>query len=569
MSANLVFVGFHSSADRATPESQNEIIAQMLRDAGYDVRAGSAEPRQLLRLLAQLRLVVTNLRWADAVVACQFSGRRAWTTFLVTRITRRAAIPTVLVLRGGSLPEAAAAHPHRIDSTLRLTTRVLAPSPYLERAFRNRGHEVAIIPNLVRAPITASTHPPLAVDAPRILWMRAFHPIYQPELAVSAFSRLLERHPTATLTMAGPDRGLLQATRQHADALGIGDRIRYPGYLEGEQKADTFRDHDLFLNTPSIDNTPVSVIEAMGAGLPVVATDVGGLRDLAVHGRDATLVPDGDPGALAEAMHEILADPEVAEALRAGGRAIAERHGAEEVRRSWTDVLRSIGAPPEPHPQQGCGQLRLADVASVVDVHMDAFPTSGLTGLGRHVVQRYYRWQFSGPHPHPVALGAWHDGELVGFVIGGARREAVTGFVRTSPGVLLLGAGRHPGFVRRVAASKVRTVAQTIRSNRRRDHTTERPGSGAPGSSEQPAPGRSFGILSIAVAPKHQGTGIAGELLAAAEADAREAGFTAMNLTVDVDNARAVRFYEKHGWRRDPDDPWHGRMVKDLEGPTA
>ncbi|HRW36478.1 MAG TPA: glycosyltransferase, partial [Aquihabitans sp.] len=264
MSAHLVFVGFHGSADRATPESQNEIIASTLRDAGYEVRAGSAEPRQVLRLLDQLRLVVANLGWADAVVACQFSGRRAWTTFLVTRITRRAAIPTVLVLRGGSLPQAAAAHPHRIDSTLRLTTRVLAPSSYLERAFRDRGHQVSIIPNLVRAPITVADHPPVDLDAPNILWMRAFHAVYQPELAVAAFAALRERHPQATLTMAGPDRGLLDATRRRAAELGVDAHIRYPGYLEGEHKAEALREHDLFLNTPSIDNTPVSVIEAMG-----------------------------------------------------------------------------------------------------------------------------------------------------------------------------------------------------------------------------------------------------------------------------------------------------------------
>lgn len=568
MSANLVFVGFHGSVDRATPESQNEIIATMLRDAGYDVRAGSAQPHQVLRLIDQLRLVLSNLRWADAVVACQFSGRRSWTTFLVTRITRRAAIPTVLVLRGGSLPAEAEAHPRRIDSTLRLTTRVLAPSGYLQRAFRARGHDVSIIPNLVRAPVTASTHPPIDPEAPAILWMRAFHPVYQPELAVSAFAALLERHPGATLSMAGPDRGLLEETRRHAEALGVSERIRYPGYLEGDQKAEALRTHDLFLNTPRIDNTPVSVIEAMGAGLPVVATDVGGLRDLAETDRDALLVPDGDPAALADAMARILTDPSVADRLRAGGQAIAERHGAEQVRRSWTEVLSEIGAPPEPAPASGCAPLRVSHVDELVDVHLAAFPASGLTGLGRHVVRRYYRWQFSGPHPHPVAIGAWRDGRLVGFVIGGARREAVTGFVRTSPGSLAIGALTHPRFVRRVAGSKVRAISRTLRANRRRPPAPVA-APPHPDAISQPTTAASFGILSIAVAPDHQGTGVAADLLGAAEADARHGGFTAMNLTVDTDNGRAIAFYEKHGWRRDPAEGWQGRMVKDLAASPA
>jgi len=147
-------------------------------------------------------------------------------------------------------------------------------------------------------------------------------------------------------------------------------------------------------------------------------------------------------------------------------------------------------------------------------------------------------------------------------VVGGTRREAVTGFVRTSPGTLALGALTHPLFVRRIAASKLRAVVGTLRSNRRR---APQPGAAAPTGDAGRAPaGASFGILSIAVAPSHQGTGAASELLAAAEADARHSGFAAMNLTVDVDNHRAIRFYEKHGWRRDGTDAWAGRMVKVL-----
>lgn len=568
MSANLVFVGFHGSADRSTPESQNEILAAMLREAGYQVRAGSAEQRQIPRLVDQLRLVVRNLRWADVVVVDQFSGRRAWTPFIVTRITRRAAVPTVIMLHGGSLPSEAAKHPHRIDSTLRLATRVLAPSNYLAQAFRARGHEVSISPNLLNAPIVASEHPPIDVDSPSILWMRAFHPTYQPRLAVSAFAALLERCPAATMTMAGPDRGLMGDTRSYAVELGVADSVRFPGYLEEQQKADAFLHHDLFLNTTKTDNTPVSVIEAMGAGLPVVATDVGGLRDLAENGRDAVLVPDDDPTALADAMTEVIGHREVADALRIGGREVAERHGIEHVRRAWTAVLRGVGAPAGPNPEHGCAPLRVSDVEAVTAVHLQAFPASGLTGLGELVVRRYYKWQFAGPHPHPVALGAWCDGELVGFVIGGERRDAVSGFVRTSPGTLFAGALMHPSFVRRIAVSKVMAVARVIRSNRRRPRRPVDAGTDAQKRvGESGAP--SFGILSIAVAPHHQGSGAASNLLDAAELDARTFGYTAMNLTVDVANVRAIRFYEKHGWRRDSEEGWQGRMVKVLDDPDA
>lgn len=566
MSNNVVFIGFHGAADRSTPESQNELIAALLGDAGFQVRSASARKRQLPRLIDQLLLVVRSLAWADVVVACQFSGRRAWTNVLIARITRRASVPTVIVLRGGSLPEHAASHPHLIDSTLDLATRVLAPSTYLQRAFEQRGHRVGIVPNLVRM-AGVSDHEDIDPSAPRILWMRAFHPTYQPDLAIRAFAELLDEVPGARLTMAGPDRGLLASVRAQAAELGIVDRVSFPGYLEGDDKIEAFRTHDVFLNTTKIDNTPVSVIEAMGSGVPVVATDVGGLRDLAPNGHAALLVPDGDPTALAGALTRVVVDPDLADRLRGAGHTIAARHDAKHVRESWTRVLADLGAPADPPPQDGCGPLSGGDIGDVASIHIEAFPESALTRLGPRAVRRYYQWQFSGPHPDPVALGAWRDGQLVGFLVGGARHRAVAGFTCSSPGTLAAGLIAHPAVVRCVAVPKVRALARAMRHGRKTARA-------APGSPEQapvagrdgeaPTPSRSFGVLSVAVAGPWQGTGVADELLGTAEREARRRGFSRMNLSVNVDNGRAVGFYEKHGWQRSPTSAWDGKMTKAL-----
>lgn len=563
MSGNVVFIGFHGAADRSTPESQNELVAALLEDAGFSVRSASAKKRQLARLTDQIILVARSLRWADVVVTCHFSGRRAWTNVVIARLTRRAAVPTIMVLRGGALPEHARSHPRQVDSTLDLVTRVLAPSTYLQREFEERGHRVGIVPNFVRMPVVAE-RADIDPSAPAILWMRAFHPTYQPELAIRAFAELVEQLPCARLTMAGPDRGLLASTEALVRELGLGDRVTFPGYLEGDDKVGAFASHDIFLNTTQIDNTPVSVIEAMGAGMPVVATDVGGLRDLARADEDALLVADGDARGLAEAMARIATDAELADRLRTGGRAIAAHHDAEHVRESWKVELAELGARIDPPPRDGCASLSGGDLADVVSIHMRAFPDSALTRLGPRAVHRYYSWQFSGPHPEPVALGSWRDGTLVGFLVGGARHGAVAGFTRSSPGVLAAGIVTHPLVLRRVATSKVHAVVRAMRhgpqATTRGPQTTAAPD---PTSTPDADPVRSFGVLSVAVERGWQGNGVGDELLAAAESEARRRGFTRMNLSVNVDNDRAVRFYEKHGWHRSG-APWDGKMVKDL-----
>ena len=81
---------------------------------------------------------------------------------------------------------------------------------------------------------------------------------------------------------------------------------------------------DIFINTTNVDNTPVSVLEAMACGLCVVSTDVGGLSFLLEHEKDALLVPPDDAEAMAAAIVRILGDKDLAESLSRNGRAKTE-----------------------------------------------------------------------------------------------------------------------------------------------------------------------------------------------------------------------------------------------------
>ena len=71
------------------------------------------------------------------------------------------------------------------------------------------------------------------------------------------------------------------------------------------------------------EGAPFSILEAMAAGLPVVATDVGGVRELVADGETGLLVPAGDPARLAEALRSLLADPALRRRLGAAGHARA------------------------------------------------------------------------------------------------------------------------------------------------------------------------------------------------------------------------------------------------------
>jgi glycosyltransferase involved in cell wall biosynthesis len=147
--------------------------------------------------------------------------------------------------------------------------------------------------------------------------------------------------------MLGPDKGdgSLQRTQQVAVDLGVRGIVDMPGPVAKQSIPDRLNRADVFLNTAGIDNTPVSVLEAMLCGLCIVSTNVGGIPALLEDGYDALLVPPNDPQAMAHAVHRIMAEPELAERLSRNARRKAEQFDWSHVLPQWKTLLASAARP--------------------------------------------------------------------------------------------------------------------------------------------------------------------------------------------------------------------------------
>lgn len=138
---------------------------------------------------------------------------------------------------------------------------------------------------------------------------------------------------------------LQDALEAQARALGVEDRVRFLG-----ARADVSRllkAADAFLLCSAWEGMPNTVMEAMATGLAVVATDVGGVREVVVPGETGLIIPSGQPGALAEAMAGVMRqDPERTAAMGEAGRArILREFDIERVVDRWEAALRRHGAP--------------------------------------------------------------------------------------------------------------------------------------------------------------------------------------------------------------------------------
>ena len=146
--------------------------------------------------------------------------------------------------------------------------------------------------------------PSWIANAPVIGHVARLAPVKNQALLLEAFALVLKRMPEATLSIIGdgPERPALV---ERCRALSIDERVVFHG--ETSDVAGKLADSHLFCLSSDSEGTPVSVIEALAAGRPVVATNVGGLAAL-VPNSAGTVVPAGDAQALANALCAIYAD---------------------------------------------------------------------------------------------------------------------------------------------------------------------------------------------------------------------------------------------------------------------
>ncbi len=124
-----------------------------------------------------------------------------------------------------------------------------------------------------------------------------------------AFANAQARH-TAELVVIGGDGGSGELARleQLAEQLGVSGQCRFLGPVYGAAKRQIFAGSDLFLLPSYAEGQPVAILEAMAAGLPIVATRVGAIPDVVQDGRNGLLVEAGDTAALTQAIDELVAD---------------------------------------------------------------------------------------------------------------------------------------------------------------------------------------------------------------------------------------------------------------------
>jgi len=331
----ILYVGNFLSKHGYTPTS-NEALVPLLKK-NYIVFSTSSKRSIILRLLSMVGTFFLKRKKVKVVIIDFYSKKGFWYGFIISQLCIRYGIKFIPVIHGGDFEKRLLNSKKTCAAIFSRAFRIISPSMYMKVVFADNGYECTYIPNFLNIE-RYTFHERKKID-PNILWVRSFHQIYNPELAIDVMNLFLKKYPKAQLCMVGPDKdGYLAKSIERAEKYAIQDQITFTGKLTKKDWIELSKNYDVFINTTRIDNHPVSLVEAMALGLVVISTSVGGIPYLIENGKDGFLVSQ-NAEEFVEQIDYLIKHPQEGLIVAQNARKKVEEFDWENVKQSWFTLI--------------------------------------------------------------------------------------------------------------------------------------------------------------------------------------------------------------------------------------
>jgi len=314
-----------------------QILGPLLENEGFVMHYASSRANKVLRLLDMVIAVLKLSKKLDMVLIDTYSTQNFYYALVISQMCRFLNIEYIPILHGGNLTSRLKKNPKFSQLIFKNAKHSVSPSMYLKEAFNKVGfNNIIHIPNTIK--INDYLFATRTYSEPKLLWVRSFSKIYNPQLALHLLNELKKVYPNASLCMVGPDAdGSRKSIEELADDIGL--TIKFTGKLEKSEWIALSKDYNIFVNTTNFDNTPVSVIEAMALGMPIVSTNVGGMPYLIEHDVDGMLVEPNHPEAMSSAVISVMKNSEKRDMLIKNARNKAESFDWSYIKSLWFKAL--------------------------------------------------------------------------------------------------------------------------------------------------------------------------------------------------------------------------------------
>lgn len=304
----------------------------------FKVVSASSFRQPIFRIAEMVWLLFKHRKSCRLVLMDTYSTKVFFMACVLALISKILGIPYIPFLHGGNLPLRLDRNPRLCKWLFHSAIMNVSPSVYLQGEFSKRGFYVTLIPNFIEISNYPYRHR-MSVE-PRLLWVRAFHQIYNPSLAIRVLIQMKKKYPGATLCMVGPDKdGSMAECKKAVVENELEEEVEFTGKLQKPEWIQHSAQFDIFINTTNFDNMPVSVLEAMALGFPVISTNVGGIPYLIKNGENGLLVEVNDVDGFVRSIEALIASPVVAGQLSERSRKFAQQFSWEQVKPLWINII--------------------------------------------------------------------------------------------------------------------------------------------------------------------------------------------------------------------------------------
>lgn len=332
----LLYIG-NKLSDHGYTSTSIETLGTFLEGEGFHVYYASSKKNKVLRMLEMIVKTVKYNKNVDYVLIDTYSTKNFWYALVISQLCRILNLKYIPNLHGGNLPNRILRSKFFSRLIFNNAYINIAPSYYLFEAFKKNGYtNLKYIPNTIEMQLYTSS--PKEFKVPKILWVRSFAKIYNPLMAVKVFIKIKDIYPGAKICMVGPKKD-----DSHVKTLKYAKKnkveVVVTGKLSKKEWIEVSKEYNVFINTTHLDNTPISVIEAMALGLPVVSTNVGGIPYLLEHNINSLLVNDDDIDGMTNQINRLFTEPNLAHNLSEKGKESVKSFDWELVKKQWVELL--------------------------------------------------------------------------------------------------------------------------------------------------------------------------------------------------------------------------------------
>lgn len=348
MKVLIVGTDFNEPSDLKT---QGQYLKDLLSDNHVDVSITSVYRNPVLRILDTVWQILC-LNRKDIVIIQIFGTRGIYLEALSGWLAKRKKCYVINTIHGGNIPVVYNSDNYRrklFDIIFANSDTITTPSNYISSNISSIRNKCFLIRNHINLEQYSNTIKPN--DCIRIFWMRSYHQTYDPFKAIQVLENIRNRGMEAKLVMAGKDFGYKNEIVKYVQSSQYREDITVLDVIDTNEKNNIAAQSNIYLCTNIIDNAPVSFLEMMAMGLPIVTTNVGGIPFYVTHNQTALISTDNSTDNLSELIVQLYQNTTLHQHLVAQGLTFITEFSAETVAQKWLTLFQQLPTHPIKQPK--------------------------------------------------------------------------------------------------------------------------------------------------------------------------------------------------------------------------